>query len=83
MEDPSDDIDLLVTTLIIFDIVGYSYLLVFDVYMVVKYLIYAKKYELTYLVSFYSLTFTLAFLRVCYFITLLRLTGDNLYQEYI
>jgi len=68
MDDPADDKDLLeklMTTLIIFDIVAYSYLLIFDVYMVIKYLIYAKKYELTYLVSFYSLTFTLAFLRVC------------------
>ena len=68
MDDPADDKDLLeklMTTLIIFDIVAYSYLLIFDVYMVIKYLIYAKKYELTYLVSFYSLTFTLVFLRVC------------------
>jgi len=53
------------TTLTIFDIVAYSYVLVFDTYMVVKYLIYEKKHELTYLVSFYSLTFALAIFKIC------------------
>jgi len=86
MDDPADDRDLLetlVTLLAIFDIVVYSCVLLFDVYMVVKYLIMEKKHELTYLISFYSLTFALSISKICYFITVLRYTGDQVHQNYI
>jgi len=86
MDDPADDRHLLkslMTSLTIFDIVVYSFVLLFDVYMVVKYLIMEKKHELTYLVSFYSLTFALAIFKICMFITLLRYTGDQVHQDYI
>jgi len=86
MDDPADDKHLLgklMTTVVIFDIVAYSYVLLFDVYMVVKFLIYEKKHELTYLVSFYSLTFAHAISKICCFITLLRYTGDQVHQDYI
>jgi len=68
MDDPADDRYLLkelMTWLTIFDIVAFSYILIFDIYMVVKYLIYGKKHEITYLVPFYSLTFALATFGIC------------------
>jgi len=87
MEGPEDDkaiSEKLMTWLDIFNIMSFSTLLLFNGYMVVNYLIKKKKYELTYLISFYSLTFALAISKICMFITLLRYReGEKVYQDYI
>jgi len=74
--------DRLMTWLFIFNILQYSYLLIFDAYIVVKYIIKEKKHDITYLISFYSLTFALALSKICMCIFLLRYTGEHVYQDY-
>ena len=86
MEDPADDKTLnerLMTWLVIFDIVSYSGLLIFDGYMVVKYLIKQKKYDIAYLTSFYSLTAVLAISKILMLTAFLRLAEDKVYLDYM
>jgi len=86
MDDPTDDrhlLEKLMKSLVIFDLVAYSFVLLFDVYMVVKYLVMEKRHELTYLVSYYSLTFALALSKICMFTVYLRYTGDQVHQDYL
>ena len=70
------------TSLDIFNIVTYSFVLLFASYMIVKYLILEKK-DITYLVAYYSLTVALAISKICYFIIQLTNKEGHLYMEYL
>jgi len=65
------------------NIVAYSFVLLFAVYMIVKYLIIEKKHEITYLVLYYALTVSLAISKICLFIVALTYTGEDIYQDCI
>ena len=68
--------------LMISEMIFYSATLLISSYMIVKYLILGKKYEITYLTAFYALTVLLVVSKLCNFITEYRMTGE-IYQLYI
>jgi len=86
MEDPEENRnvkDKLMTSLRIENIVTYSVVLLLASYMIVKYLIIEKKYDIAYLTAYYALTVALALSKITFFIVLLRYTGEHVYQDFI
>jgi len=86
MEDPEEERnvkDKLMTSLRIENIVTYSVVLLLASYMIFKFLIIEKKYDIAYLTAYYSLTVALAISKICMFIVGLRYSGEHVYQDYM
>ena len=61
----------------------YSFVLLLASYMIIKYLIIGKRYNIAYLSAFYSLTVALAISKLCFFTVVFRYTKDEVYKDYI
>jgi len=85
MEDPADDrtiLSKLLTWVASFELVSFTFVLVFAGYIIVNYLVLQQKHELTYLTSFYSLTVALALSRISSFIVFLNYSMEDTHQVY-